>query len=802
MRNKIAKSKFNFKIIHWNCFKLSEARIFEFKLFLKKFSPDIVSIQEVKLNKEDGNLKLRFESYYTYHKPRVINPEYGGGVAFLIKQGISFSEIQEIGTEFELIGIKLDLEDSCFNLFSIYSPPNEIISYELFVKLSKLDGKTIIMGDLNSKTPSVGCKSYDISGRVLDIILLETELVVFNNNIPTYHKFGSNYKEILDIIMGSFSISSSISQFEVLEDYEMGSDHSPLLLILNNKKIEIEEKKRDTVRLNFNKANWFEYKQILHDKANMLLNNTDLKNYDVDKLNDIVTQNISEATHASIPRYDDAYENTLPQEIICLIRKRREIRKIIKKNKSPLQVTEYNKLTGLIQKSIKDYTSKKWNKFLSKLGPYPASTRVFWQKINKAREQSQKSAIPNLIFKKKIYKSDFDKSCLFSNILAETFKDNSGSDEFDSVHKEKVNNEIQNFKIGSSDMEQVSISEIYNIIKKLKTQTSPGMDQVHNILIKNLPFNYVKIIQILSNLAIKTGSALYWKSAVITMIPKKESNSNSPGDYRPISLISCLGKLVERIVRNRLYKILERDQKIITQQSGFRSYRGALDNLLFFTQKISESMNRKKKVCGILFDISKAFDRVWHLGIIYKLKELNVPLYLINFIKKFLENRTFCIKINNTKSEIKKIDCGVPQGSVLGPLLFLIYINDLPMSNEKFISYSALFADDLGAIFIFKKIGDIKKKIDNFLESLSNWLSKWRLRMNTHKCSYTIFSKTGRCNIELAIKLKNELIPYKADPIFLGIIFDERLNFNKHIESLKFRSLKRLNIIKIFSHSK
>ena len=117
-------------------------------------------------------------------------------------------------------------------------------------------------------------------------------------------------------------------------------------------------------------------------------------------------------------------------------------------------------------------------------------------------------------------------------------------------------------------------------------------------------------------------------------------------------------------------------------------------------------------------------------------------------------------------------------------------------------SYSALFADDLGAIFIFKKIGDIKKKIDNFLESLSNWLSKWRLRMNTHKCSYTIFSKTGRCNIELAIKLKNELIPYKADPIFLGIIFDERLNFNKHIESLKFRSLKRLNIIKIFSHSK
>ena len=124
------------------------------------------------------------------------------------------------------------------------------------------------------------------------------------------------------------------------------------------------------------------------------------------------------------------------------------------------------------------------------------------------------------------------------------------------------------------------------------------------------------------------------------------------------------------------------------------------------------------------------------------------------------------------------------------------------MSNEKFICYSALFADDLGAIFIFKKLGEIKKKMDNFLESLSSWLSKLRLRMNTLKCSYTIFSKTGRCNIEFSIKLKNELIPYKANPIFLGIILDERLNFNKHIESLNFRAAKRLNIIKIFSHSK
>jgi hypothetical protein len=284
------------------------------------------------------------------------------------------------------------------------------------------------------------------------------------------------------------------------------------------------------------------------------------------------------------------------------------------------------------------------------------------------------------------------------------------------------------------------------------------------------------------------------------MIQKKDVKSNNYADYRPISLLSCVGKLAERVIKNRLYNFLESKNLIIKEQSGFRNKRGTADNLLFMTQKIQECLNIGKKVCGIFYDISKAFDKVWHAGLIYKLIYLGVPKYIIRFIKNFLSDRFFKVKINDTYSEPYPITCSVPQGDVLGPLLFLVFIGDIPLSNSKNVSYSALFADDLSTLFFFKKPGKITKMIKAYLENLVDWLFKWRLKMNASKCCYTIFSSAGRSDMELDLRLKGDHIPYNPNPVFLGIKFDESLCFNKHFENLRVRALKRLNILKIFSH--
>ena len=167
----------------------------------------------------------------------------------------------------------------------------------------------------------------------------------------------------------------------------------------------------------------------------------------------------------------------------------------------------------------------------------------------------------------------------------------------------------------------------------------------------------------------------------------------------------------------------------------------------------------------------------------------------------YLIGRRQRVVLGSTVPDCKDVTSVVPQGSVLGPLLFLIFIENIPLSNEKRISYSALFADDLFSIFIFDKVNKVvSNRIKLYLDSLVEWLFKWRLKMNAKKCCYTIFSGAGKSSVSFKLKLKNDVIPYNKNPVFLGIIFDEYLCFNKHYENLRVRALKRFNIIKIFSY--
>ena len=368
--------------------------------------------------------------------------------------------------------------------------------------------------------------------------------------------------------------------------------------------------------------------------------------------------------------------------------------------------TEYNRLTGLIKKAVKDYTEKRWSNFLGKLGSYPASSSIFWQIINRARTQKKSSAIPTLIVGDKKYESDEDKANLFAKVLGETFTESGASTDFDSIVYTYVEDFVSKIDYSDDQYPKVTFSELVGIIKNLKEDSSPGEDCIHNRFLKNLSSKGLDLLLKMVNLSLVEGLPKAWKMAVITMIPKKDLKSSNYADYRPISLLSCVGKLAERVIKNRLYNFLEGKNLIINEQSGFRNKRGTADNLLFMTQKIQECLNRGIKVCGIFFDISKAFDKVWHSGLNYKLIYLGVPMYIIRFIKSFLSDRSFKVKINDKYSETHPITCTVPQGSVLGPLLFLVFIGDIPLSNKKNVSYSALFADDLSTIFFLR---DMKK---------------------------------------------------------------------------------------------
>jgi hypothetical protein len=202
---------------------------------------------------------------------------------------------------------------------------------------------------------------------------------------------------------------------------------------------------------------------------------------------------------------------------------------------------------------------------------------------------------------------------------------------------------------------------------------------------------------------------------------------------------------------------------------------------------------------AFFFDIEKAFDKVWHKAILAKMISMGIPIYLINWIKAFLSNRSFKVKVNGQYSSEYPILAGVPQGSAISPLLFSIFINDMPINNKINIAYSLLFADDLVSLFCFDKEGKLKSMVEKYLKSIENWVNKWRLKMAANKCSYTVFaSKTYHLNLKP--KLFGVDIPNDKNPKFLGVKFDERLTFSQHIAEIKIKCLKRLNLIKIISH--
>jgi len=275
------------------------------------------------------------------------------------------------------------------------------------------------------------------------------------------------------------------------------------------------------------------------------------------------------------------------------------------------------------------------------------------------------------------------------------------------------------------------LKELNLAIKQLNKRSSNGEDKIHNKMLQNTCQEFRKIILNLINETVKQAKIpKEWKNSVISMIPKKNKNSSNPKEYRPISMTSCIAKLAERLILSKMREFMDKNNIIIKQQSGFRKQRQTRDNLFHLTQKATETINRGKKMCSIFFDIASAFDKVWHKGLLYKLIKWNFPFYLICWIKEFIDSRYFAVRVNNCLSKKSLVETGVPQGAVLSPTLFSMYINDIPMNFSKNQFYSLLFADDLCAFKIYKKNGkNVNSSIQSYLNSLEEWLKKWRLQM-------------------------------------------------------------------------
>ena len=217
----------------------------------------------------------------------------------------------------------------------------------------------------------------------------------------------------------------------------------------------------------------------------------------------------------------------------------------------------------------------------------------------------------------------------------------------------------------------------------------------------------------------------------------KKGDKSLPSNYRPVALLSCLGKLQERIVFKNLYNFLIDNNLLYKYQSGFLPHHSTVFQLIDIYHNICQAFDNNLFSCIVFCDVSKAFDRVWHRGLLFKLRQNGIDGKLLQWLNSYLTNRKQKVTLKSCASTIKSILAGVRQGSVLGPLLFLVYINDI--ANQLLI-LTRLFADDSSLFYAATRLSDIAGIINHDLIMLSNWAIQWLVKFNPLKTEAVLFT--------------------------------------------------------------
>ena len=373
---------------------------------------------------------------------------------------------------------------------------------------------------------------------------------------------------------------------------------------------------------------------------------------------------------------------------------------------------------------------------------------------------------------------------------------------FNSVYTVPSNEAMPNMEdMYNTEINSIPISreDVQRRLEKLNVNKSCGPDNIHPRVLKETARVTCVPLEKIFKLSLRSGECPDdWRKANITPIHKKGDRTD-PSNYRPVSLTSQVCKVLESIVRTHIVDHLDTNKILSDKQHGFREGRSCLTNLLVMMESWTEILDDDDGIDVAYLDFRKAFDLVSHKHLLYKMSKYGIKDQALNWVKAFLSGRTQRVVIRGTASESFEVTSGVPQGSVLGPILFLIFINDLPL---EVISPLLLFADDSK---IFTRIVSETSKtnpqgnygrevLQRDLNNIKEWANKWKMEFNVDKCKVM---HLGRLNPKHTYTMGDRDLTVTSEEKDLGVIFDENLEFDKHIKTIVNRANRMLGMIKI-----
>lgn len=345
-------------------------------------------------------------------------------------------------------------------------------------------------------------------------------------------------------------------------------------------------------------------------------------------------------------------------------------------------------------------------------------------------------------------------------------------------------------------------TEIVKIIHKMGSKKSAGHDNIKVDLIKTVANEIAKPLSIIFNSSLCSGVFPDdMKIAKVVPIYKKD-NPEVFGNYRPVSVLPCISKILERIVYNRSYDFLSKNDILYKKQYGFRTNHSTYMAVVDFINDVCRAINNDMKTVGIFMDLSKAFDTIDHSILLAKLNHYGFRGITQDWFRNYLSNRKQFVVYNSKKSQFENIKCGVPQGSILGPLLFILYVNDI--CNTSKVLKTILFADDTTCFYSHKNVNILCDTVNKELKEICNWFKANKLSLNAKKTNLMFLGtrfQTKNVRDDCNVFLDGCRLTRVTEAKFLGITIDENLTWKKQIDIVCkscARSIGVLNKVKLF----
>lgn len=773
-------------ILQWNCNGLY-AHIAELKLLLNELDPFLFCIQETRF-KHDHIPQLKgfncvFHNHYNENNA-------SGGVMICVKSGFRYIEI-DLNSNLQAVAIEVYYPQR-FTICNIYLPPNQIINQiDIEHIINILPKPFILLGDMNAHSTMWGSYKQNNSGKTFENIILNSGLICLNNGEATRLNVYSNNKSAIDLTIATpnFSIRTEWSTHEDLHY----SDHYPIMIRF----IDYKNNARRRAKWIMEKANWDEFQEST--SAILPSNNIDINQQVTNFTNSII-----EAANIAIPKSSEKIaKRTVPwwnDDVHNAIQYKRRLLKIFKRLPTSDNLINYNKAKATARRIVLDAKTNSWRSFVSTINDETPSKIVF-NKIAKISGIYRNHSIPSL----KINDYIETDTIAILNELGKTLSDASSSENYSIAflqfknHSENIDiNHIITTQNTESYNKPLTEQELKYALDNCKG-SSPGPDNIHYDMIKHLsPAALDTFLSLINNIWSSNVFPDEWRNSIIIPILKPNKPSTDPQSYRPIALTSCLMKVMEGVVNQRLLYCLENKNFFHESQFGFRKRRSTIDPLVILENDIQDAFIEKKHCIAVFFDIKRAYDMVWRHSIITELIKIGIRGNLLKFCVNFMSNRKFQIMLGNSKSNSFTQENGIPQGSKISPTLFLIAINSIFKCIKAPVK-ALLFADDLTIYVTDKNTNKAQEILQSVINNLTQWSTRTGFQFAPEKMTCIHFHRFRKPQLPIHLCLNSLNIAQTHAHKLLGVWFDSKLTWQRNIESIYKSSIQRINIIKILS---